>query len=145
MAWAGTMPVPQYSSDGRPPKRSTLTADVIDLWNASFFRARGVEAILYKGRERRSGRYAGSVDMNLPGFDRLDVSDPSDSDDSQDDSEDDRHRYGSRYGRSDAEARRRRERKADRRQRKLDKKIKKRTRELERTYSMYLQCVPPSE
>ena len=71
------MPVPQYSADGRPPKRSTLAADVIDLWNASFFRMRGVEVILYKGRERRSGRYAGTVDMNLPGFDKFDVSSPS--------------------------------------------------------------------
>ena len=89
LAWTGTMPVPQYSADGRPPKRSTLAADVIDLWNASFFRMRGVEVILYKGRERRSGRYAGTVDMNLPGFDKFDVSSPSESDD--DDLEDDDH------------------------------------------------------
>ena len=25
MSWAGTMPVPEYSGDGRPPKRATLT------------------------------------------------------------------------------------------------------------------------
>ncbi|KAI1788993.1 hypothetical protein LXA43DRAFT_599309 [Ganoderma leucocontextum] len=51
LAWAGTMPVPQYSPDGRPPKRSTLVADMVDLWNTSFFRMRGVEMILYKGGE----------------------------------------------------------------------------------------------
>ena len=78
------MPVPQYSPDGRPPKRSTLAADVVDLWNTSFFRVRGVEMVLYKGRERRSGRYAGTVDVNLPGFDKVEVSSPS-----EDDSEDD--------------------------------------------------------
>ncbi|KAI0751473.1 hypothetical protein C8Q80DRAFT_1100066 [Daedaleopsis nitida] len=145
MAWAGTMPVPQYSPDGRPPKRSTLVADMVDLWNASFFLARGVEMILYKGREGRSGRHAGKVDMHLPGFDPLDISSPSESDDSEDDADRDRYRYGTQggaYGRSDPEARRRR---ADRRKRKMDKKIKKRTKEMERTYAIYLQCVPPTE
>ena len=145
MAWAGTMPVPQYSTDGRPPKRSTLTADMIDLWNASFFRMRGVEVILYKGRERRSGRYAGTVDMNLPGFDKFDVSSPSESDD--DDLEDDRYRdrdrYGA-YGRTEADSRRAREKKAERR-RKLEKKIKRKQKEMEKTYAVYLQCVPPTE
>ncbi len=144
MAWAGTMPVPQYSPDGRPPKRSTLVADVIDLWNASFFRTRGVEMILYKGRERRSGRLAGTVDMNLPGFDRFDVSSPSESEDTEDDDsagERDRYRYGGAYGRSDP---RRKERKAERRKRKMDKKVKKRMKELERSYAVYVQCVPPT-
>ena len=61
------MPVPQYqTADGRPPKRSTIIADLVDVWNSSFFRSRGVEAVLYKGRERRSGRYTGTVDMHLP-------------------------------------------------------------------------------
>lgn len=146
MAWAGTMPVPQYSPDGRPPKRSTLVADVIDLWNASFFRTRGVEMILYKGRERRSGRLAGTVDMHLPGFERFDVSSPSESDDSEDaDSADDRDRYrygGGGYGRPDP--RRTRERKAERKKRKMEKKIKKRMKELDRTYAIFLQCVPPT-
>ena len=146
MAWAGTMPVPQYSTDGRPPKRSTLTADMIDLWNASFFLPRGVEMILYKGRERRSGRYAGTVDMHLPGFDRVDVSSPSESDDSEDEYDDrDRYRYGGAYGRSDGDARARRERKQERKKRKMEKKIRKRTKELERSYAIYLQCVPPTE
>lgn len=148
MAWAGTMPVPQYSPDGRPPKRSTLAADMVDLWNASFFLPRGVEMILYKGREGRSGRHAGKVDMHLPGFDPFDVSSASESDPSEDDAERDRDRYrygaqGGAYGRSgDPEARRRR---ADRKKRKMDKKIKKRAKEMERTYAIYLQCVPPTE
>ncbi|CDO73981.1 hypothetical protein BN946_scf185043.g30 [Trametes cinnabarina] len=155
MAWAGTLPVPQY--DGRPPKRSTLAADVIDLWNASFFKPRGVEMVLYKGRERRSGRLAGTVDMNLPGFDEYDVSSPSDSSDDDDGSAEERHRdrdrygaYGGVYGRQAEaelrEARRaRRERKAERKKRKMEKKIRKRAKELERTYAIYLQCVSPLE
>ncbi|KAI9067660.1 hypothetical protein FKP32DRAFT_1672946 [Trametes sanguinea] len=155
MAWAGTLPVPQY--DGRPPKRSSLAADVIDLWNVSFFKPRGVEMVLYKGRERRSGRLAGTVDMNLPGFDEYDVSSPSDSSDDDDDSAEERHRdrdrygaYGGVYGRQAEaelrEARRaRRERKAERKKRKMEKKIRKRAKELERTYAIYLQCVSPLE
>ncbi|KAI0370181.1 hypothetical protein BV20DRAFT_1052526 [Pilatotrama ljubarskyi] len=155
MAWAGTLPVPHYSSDDRPPKRSTLAADVIDLWNASFFRPRGVEMVLYKGRERRSGRMAGTVDMNLPGFDERDVSSPSESSDDDDNSAEERQRdrygaYGGVYGRQAEaelrEARRaRRERKAERRRRKMDKKIRRRAKELERTYAVYLQCVQPHE
>ena len=147
MAWQGTMPVPQYSPDGRPPKRSTLAADMIDLWNQSFFYQRGVEMILYKGRERRSGRYAGTVDMHLPGFDKFDVSSPSeDEDDSDDDRYRERDRY-SAYGRADDD-RRARERKADRadrRRRKLEKKIRQRQKEMDKTYAIYLQCVPPSD
>ncbi|KAI0356544.1 hypothetical protein OH77DRAFT_1503505 [Trametes cingulata] len=155
MAWAGTLPVPNYSPDGRPPKRSTLAADVIDLWNVSFFHPRGVEMVLYKGRERRSGRMAGTIDMGLPGFDERDVSSPSDSSDDDDGSAEERHRdrygaYGGVYGRQAEaelrEARRaRRERKAERRRRKMDKKIRKRAKELERTYAVYLQCVQPNE
>ena len=97
LAWTGTMSVPQYSADGRPPKRSTLAADVIDLWNASFFIRRGAELVLYKGRERRSGRDIGAVDIHLPGFDDYDDYDDDDtiSDDSEYDN--DRHRYGA-YG-----------------------------------------------
>ena len=153
MAWSGTMPTPQYPTvDGRPPKRSTLVADVVDVWNSSFFRARGVEAVLYKGREQRSVRYAGTIDTNLPPLDPLDVSSPSASeDDSEEDAierrerERDRERYGERYARQEADARRR-ERKqdrADRRRRKMDKKVKRRQKEAERTYALYLQCVPP--
>ncbi|KAI0676956.1 hypothetical protein C8Q78DRAFT_1179942 [Trametes maxima] len=154
-AWAGKLPVPQYTVDGRPPKRSTLVADVIDLWNASFFRARNVEMVLYKGRERRSGRMAGTVDMSLPGYDEYDVSSPSESSDGEDDSAEERHRerygaYGGVYGRqAEAELREvrraRRERKAERKKRKMEKKVRRRAKELERTYSIYLQCIDPRD
>ena len=80
LAWSSKLPVPDYARDGRPPKRTTLTADLIDLWNTSFFFKRGVEVVLFKGRERRSGRGAGSVELHLPGFD--DILDVSDTDSS---------------------------------------------------------------
>ena len=38
--------------------------------------------MLYKGRERRSGHYTGTVDMHLPELSQGDVSDPSESEDS---------------------------------------------------------------
>ena len=159
MAWSGRLPVPEYSQDGRPPKRSTLAADLIDLWNASFFGRRGVEVVLYKGRERRSGRGIGTVDLHLPGFDTYDDSDDydssdDDSDDSSEDERDGRYRYGNAYGgvygrQVDGqmaelrEARRiRRERKEEKKLRKREKKRRAKLRELERKYSLYLTCTP---
>ncbi|KAG0702350.1 hypothetical protein DFH29DRAFT_999448 [Suillus ampliporus] len=66
LAWTGKMPLPEFAT-GLPPKRSSLVADLINLWNDSFFRTRRVEIILYKGRERRSGLLAGTVDeLPLP-------------------------------------------------------------------------------
>lgn len=157
MAWSGRLPVPEYAQDGRPPKRTTLTADLVDLWNASFFVRRGVELVLYKGRERRSGRAVGQVDMNLPGFDPYDDdsddSDDSDSDDSdlEDDYDEDRPRYGAYggvYGRQAEgqmaelrEARRARQmRKAEKKQRKLEQKRRRKYKEMEKKYALYLTC-----
>lgn len=154
--------MPEYAQDGRPPKRTTLTADLVDLWNASFFLKRGVELVIYKGRERRSGRGIGTVDLHLPGFDTYDSyssfseSDSDDSDDDSNDSVDDRHRYGAYggvYGRQVEgqmaelrEARRvRRERKAERKRRKMEKKRRRKLREMERKYALYLTCTSPRE
>ncbi|KAI0091847.1 hypothetical protein BDY19DRAFT_990616 [Irpex rosettiformis] len=159
LAWSGKLPVPDYARDGRVPKRTTLTADLIDLWNASFFLKRGVEIVLFKGRERRSGRNSGSVELHLPGFDDLaSYSDDSESEDdsSEDDSDlEDRYRYGSghggAYGRG-VEAqmaelrevkRERRERKrAEKRRRKQEKKQRRKQKEAERKYAFYVTCVP---
>ncbi|KZT12906.1 uncharacterized protein LAESUDRAFT_753942 [Laetiporus sulphureus 93-53] len=162
LSWSGRLPVPQYHADGRPPKRTTLSADLIDLWNASFFLKRGIEVVLYKGRERRSGRAAGTVDLHLPGFDTYDsVSSPSDSDSSSssgssDSPIDERYRYGAYggvYGRQIEgqvaelrEAQRRlREKKAERKMRKREKKRKAKLRALEKRYSLYLACTSSRE
>lgn len=163
MAWAGKLPVPQYSADGRPPKRTYLTADLIDLWNASFFVKRNVEAVLYKGRERRSGPTAGAVDTHLPGFEDIPGYDDEDddfSDDSEDDDDyDDRHRggynaysgvYGGGTGNQMAEFRearraRRERRRAEKKRRRQERRHRRRLRDAERKYSLYLTCITPRD
>jgi len=159
LAWAGKLPVPAYATDGRPPKRTALTSDLIDLWNTSFFFKRGVEIVLYKGRERRSGRLAGTVDVHLPGFEGVaPISDSSESEDSEsesDDDRDDRHRYGAYsggYGRQlesqladlqEAKRLRKERKRADKKRRRQEKKQRKKAREAERKYALYITCVAP--
>jgi len=160
LSWAGKLPLPEFARNGRPPKRSTLAADLVDLWNSSFFLARGVEVVLYKGRERRSGPNAGVIDRQLPTYDPDDSysdissTDSSDSDDS-DDSDDDRSRggYGGDYGlygrqatgqmADYSEARRRhRERKKEKKRRHKEKKMRKKARARENKYALYLTYIP---
>ena len=47
----------------------SLVADLLDLWNATFFLDRNVELVLYKGRERHTGRGAGLPEVRLPPID----------------------------------------------------------------------------
>ncbi|KAJ7937330.1 hypothetical protein B0H13DRAFT_209133 [Mycena leptocephala] len=82
LAWTGRLPAP-----GRTQKKTTLAADLIDLWNISFFFPRGVEVVLYKGRERRSGPSAGLVDIHLPTYDENDESSSSSSSSEDSDSD----------------------------------------------------------
>ncbi|PCH41354.1 hypothetical protein WOLCODRAFT_137346 [Wolfiporia cocos MD-104 SS10] len=155
LAWQGKMlaaAIPE--PDGRPPKRSTSGAIIVELWNENFFGRRGVEVVLYKGRERRTGPGAGSVDLHLPGFDTYDaVSSDSedDTEESSDESLEERYRYGAYggvYGRQidgrlaeSREARRiRHEKRAEKRERKREKKVRARLRELEKRYSLYVAC-----
>jgi hypothetical protein len=141
LAWAGKMPIPEFSR-GPPPKRSTLIADLIDLWNSSFFITRRVEVVLFKGRERRSGANAGAIDYNLPGLVHPDFSSDSSSE-STSDSGSEPHRYAG-YGRGvDPESRRRR--KEEKRRRKKEKKLRKKAKELEKTYALYLTYVHPRD
>jgi len=157
-AWVGRLPVPESARvGGRGPKRTTVACDLIELWNASFFIPRGVEIVFYKGRERRTGRLAGQVDMELPGFDDRYYDDASSTDSEvSDDSDSDGYGRAGRYGHAGGvygrqpegqvaelrEARRRRkELEDDQKRRKKEKKEKKRLRELERRYSVYLTCV----
>lgn len=65
LAWKGNLPLPEFVKS-RPPSRSSIVADLINLWNKSFFLPRRVEVVLYKGRERRSGPRAGKSDHRLP-------------------------------------------------------------------------------
>lgn len=139
LAWAGKMPIPEFSRGAPPPKRSTLVADLIDLWNSNFFITRRVEVVLFKGRERRSGANAGVVDYNLPGL-RPDTSDSSSSSDSGSESD----RYAG-YGRGVDLTESRRRHKEEKKRRKKEKRLRKKAKELERAYTLYLAYVHPRD
>ncbi len=149
--------MPEYAQDGRPPKRTVLTSDLIDLWNASFFLRRGAEVVLFKGRERRAGRNVGTVELHLPGFENITgLSDSSDSEeeDSDDADDDDRYRYGAYggvYGRQagsqlaelqEAKRIRREQKKVEKKRRRQEKKQRRKQKEAEKTYALYVTCVP---
>ncbi|KAL0949871.1 hypothetical protein HGRIS_009903 [Hohenbuehelia grisea] len=148
LAWAGKLPA---DPTRRPAKRSTLAADLIDLWNASFFFARGVELVLYKGRERRTGPRAGLAD--LPSHADDDDSSSSSSESSESESDDDEDRYAAGgyggYGRPPQTVemiearRRRRERKAEKRRRRKERKQRRKAKARGNRYSLYLTCIPP--
>lgn len=143
LAWAGKMPIHEFSRGGVPPKRSSLVADLINLWNDSFFRARRVEVILYKGRERRSGAHTGTLDNNLPMPDLDSDSDLSDSSSLSSESEDDR--YYTRGVDLAESKRRRREKKEEKKWRKKEKKLRKKVKERERQYALYLNYIAPRD
>lgn len=150
LSWAGKLPVQSLGRDGRPPKPSTLAAELIDLWNTSFFLARGIEVVLYKGRERRSGSQIGKVDLNMPSYDDSDSSSSSEEDTDDDD-------YGNTpagpYGRPSGQPslseiaagrRRRHETKQERRQRHKEKKQRRKAKAREKRYALYITCLPMS-
>lgn len=81
-AWSGNMPYDIFSHGGRPRRQltgaatpasasralvrpSSAVTKTIDVWNASFFLARKMELILYRGLERRSGMTAGKRSERL--------------------------------------------------------------------------------
>jgi len=158
-AWLGRLPVPESAKqDGRLPKRAVMATDLVEVWNDSFFGLRGIELIIYKGRERRNGRYAGRLDMDLPGFD-ITADDITDSDEGlaeQDSDEDYAPPSGARYGSygarvygrhdpttlegRDARLRRKAIREEERRRRK-EREARRRVRDLGRTYTIYLTCM----
>jgi hypothetical protein len=82
----------------RSVKPHTTMAQLIDLWNAAFFSLRGVELVLYRGRQRRSGPHAGRYDTRL-GFEASDddESDTISSVSSDSDAEDRYAFYGSAH------------------------------------------------
>ncbi|KZV90519.1 hypothetical protein EXIGLDRAFT_770760 [Exidia glandulosa HHB12029] len=58
-AWSGRIPAPELARNGRPPHPGVIVADLVDVWNARFFRPRHVELIVYRGRQSVSGRSRG--------------------------------------------------------------------------------------
>jgi hypothetical protein len=153
LVWSGRMPIPELSRGGRTPKRATLAADLVDTWNKSFFVARGVEVVLYKGQERRSGADAGMIDRQIPVLDASDSFSSSSSESSSEDSDlsgDERYGQGGHgmygrqgHGHGDSDARRRRhEQKDEKRRRAKEKKLRRKAKERQKTYGLYLKCVP---
>jgi hypothetical protein len=151
MAWAGKLPTSDPNRSSRP---SLVAAELVDLWNNSFFVNRGVEVILYKGHERRSGQYFGQVDRNLPGFGNPSDSDSSGSLSSSDSSDLSDDKYGrgggggggGYYGPYAADSKRRKaERKAEKKRKHKEKKARRRAREREKTYALYINCIPPRD
>lgn len=133
-SWTGQLPVPGTGKDRQPPRRSTLAADLVELWNTSFFLPRGVELILYKGNERRTGPQAGQIEHRLPRYDE-------DSSHSSDSGFSDNNGRGGSYGRAGyerEEARRQhREEKQERRRHRREKRARKKA----KTYSLYISCL----
>ncbi|KAI0254349.1 hypothetical protein BJV78DRAFT_71161 [Lactifluus subvellereus] len=148
LAWAGKLPTSDPNRSSRP---SVVAAELVDLWNNSFFAPRGVEVILYKGHERRSGQYSGQIDRNLPGFGSASSSDSSGSlsSDSSSLSDDKYGRAGASgsgyYGPYPDSKRRKAERKAEKKRKHKEKKARRRAREREKTYALYINCVPPRD
>jgi hypothetical protein len=140
LAWSGRLPVPT-PTNGKPPKRAALVAKLVELWNHSYFDRRGVELVLYKGRERRSGSQYGVVDMPYDDYD-----DDSSSSSSSDEDED--PRFGGFYGGYSgghpldmADTRQRRHAaKSEKSRRRKEKKLRRR--EKEKKYSLFLFCLP---
>ncbi|KIY73769.1 hypothetical protein CYLTODRAFT_416790 [Cylindrobasidium torrendii FP15055 ss-10] len=160
LAWAGRLPVPVLQN-GHKPKRSTLSGDLVELWNTSFFMARGVEAVLYKGRERRTGARAGEIDLPYALYASDEDSDAvTSSSESEEDSDDEPtgERYetasnGYLYNRPGynptqmaelADARRRRQAaKLERKQKRKEKKMRKKAKARAKSYTLVLTPAPP--
>ncbi|KLO15759.1 hypothetical protein SCHPADRAFT_248452 [Schizopora paradoxa] len=159
LAWQNHLPLPSNLRSGKMPKRTTVVSDLLDSWNAAFFLPRGIEVVLYKGRERLSGRGAGRPETRLP---RMDSEDSYSSDDSSDDdlysdmepAGGQGGRYGSGhyglYGRRDERYEQEmRESRLYRRQKKEEKRRRAKERKMHRkeqnkTYSLYMCYVDPS-
>lgn len=155
LAWTGRLPLP---AGNRQPSKSELVMDLVDLWNAQFFNARGVELVVYKGRERRTGRGAGQPQFRLPRLE--DSDDDTDTDDSDDDPGSGAGSaysgrasggsrmgpYGGGYGREDpyAESREQRRYKREEKKRRARER-KQRKKEFAKKYTLYMAYVPPRE
>jgi len=140
----------------RRPRRSTLIIEITETWNLEFFVKRGVEAILYKGRERRTGDVAkGTISEEE---EEEDEDDSESSDDDTDMSERDylaRGRYSYNPGekwREEGGARnvldRFRTRREQRRTKRLHRDKQERRREKEREarerpWSLHFRAIPP--
>ncbi|KAG6868463.1 hypothetical protein C0993_002438 [Termitomyces sp. T159_Od127] len=160
LAWAEKLPIPEPEEGGGMPKRSTIVADLVNLWNESFFMKRDIELVLFRGKERRTGPLTGFIDENLPYLEEPDDYISSEEDTVDDDSNSDLEYGGGRYqhpGYGDPqrqmaeifeEGRRRKEakiaREAERKRRRQERHRKRRERIRARKYALYLTYVRTS-
>lgn len=149
LAWGGKLPTSDPNRSSRP---SVVAAELVDLWNNSFFASRGVEVVLFKGHERRSGQGFGQTERHLPGFGDASDSDSSDLGTSSDSSglSDDKYGRGGGggggyYGSYADLKRKKAERKAEKKRKHKEKKARRRAREREKTYALYITCVAPRD
>jgi hypothetical protein len=148
LSWAGKLPT---NDQNRSSRSSQVTAELIELWNNSFFSQRGVDVVLFKGHERRSGPWAGQIERNLPGF--RDDSDSGSSGSLSSDSSSSNDKYGrgaaaggGYYGSAYGDSKRwKAERKAEKKRKNKEKKARRRARERERTYAIYITCISPRD
>lgn len=133
--------------DGKPPRPSTLAADLIDLWNVSYFFPRAIELVFFKGTERRTGPRAGTIERNWPGF-HDDYDSSSSSSSGTESSECDVPPVSS-YGPPGmpqptlAEMQyARRKRWEDKRRRRKEKRARRKARARQREYSVYITYTP---
>ncbi|KAJ6461461.1 hypothetical protein C8R45DRAFT_533666 [Mycena sanguinolenta] len=126
LAWTGRLPVP-----GGPHKKTRLAAELIDLWNTAFFFHRGVEVVLYKGRQRRTGPSAGLIDIQLYDED----TDSTVSSSSPKDSDSDSGPYPP-VAYMDGE------KNPERKRRRKEKEARRKQKAREEGFALYLSCVP---
>jgi hypothetical protein len=116
-SWTGQLPV-AIGPGGRPPKKSKLAQDLIELWNTSYYAARGVELVLFKGQQRRTKSQAANTQRFF-----------DDSDESSDSSSTESSDWEGSYGRTQDIHH------EERRKRRRERKVKR------RAYTVYVACV----
>jgi len=139
LAWANKFPEEMS-------KNSAIVARLVNSWNSSFFMARGVEIVFYRGRERRSGPHAGRLDRDVINFDE-----PEDDVSTSDSESEGESEFSMRAGSGTQDplaevyeiGRRQRARaEADRKRRRREKNRKRRERMRDRKYWLLLTSIP---
>lgn len=144
-AWLGQLPT-QPLPTGQPPHPSTVAEKVIATWNTSFFEPRGIEVVLYRGNQRRSGAQYGRKDLK-PGTDS--ESDSEDTESSSETDSDDGDPYGEGgmaavSGNPDlAQAARKRywDERMQTKQRRRERRVRNKRRRMNKKYKLFLTCV----
>jgi hypothetical protein len=157
LAWANRLPVPGLTRDELGSKNPKLVEDLVDLWNVSFFIPRGIELVLYRGRERRTGQHAGTLDRDAPDFDESeDDLSLTESEEASENSDSDygAGRYGS-HGRTNAQdalsevfelgRQRRAAAKVERKRRRQERNRRRRERRKNKKYWLSLTYIPIAE